>query len=365
MPVKTLPSHLKNMKTMDVQLTKTTEEEIWLHFVNRFTNLEEEYEYIHKALDKAINYMYENNPYYKYNWRKCIPERMYKCLEWLTTNYESNAIEKFWSYYELKSDLKRCNGEFKWTEDETKSVECCNMLYIIDRLLEQTKEKQNELNDLEKTRFEQAKQEWLERDKVWIEEQKLIKGHSYHHPKEYYIQLFKKDKNAEIFYNGIIPNHSETCKYCIAEADYKRIQDEKEKKDLEEQEQRNREWLEQKEREREESRQVKQVMQNYECPDCNFHTVHKFNFDNHMDSKEHAQMIKCKSLFCKDCEIQCRSIIEYNHHIHTSKHKKKAGQLEEDTLYCTICNHTATTKQNYQTHLKSKKHLQKVNDSNI
>jgi len=369
MPRESLPSHLKSIKTMEVQLTKTTEEDLWKHFLHRFSNIEDEYKFIHDRLDKAIEYLYNKNPYYRHNFRKNrCPDRIYGCMEWLNSNIESSDYEKFWNYYDLRSDLKRCNGEFKWIDDETKGGEYSSMMYVIDRLLDQTKEKQQELEELDKARLQEAKNHWLEDDKEWIEEQELIKSHRHHQPKEYYEEQIRKDPDAKAFYErkGGIPNYHETCKYCIADIELKKRQEEAIKRSEEERLEADRQWREEQERKREEERKERaKPLKVFKCEECNFKTNLQYSYEDHMDSREHKQKVKCKELYCECCKIQCRTLIEYNHHITTSKHRKNNGEVVEETLYCECCNHTSTTKQNYQTHLKSKKHQQKMQEVNV
>lgn len=364
MPREYLPTHLKSIKTMEVQLTKTTEEDLWKHFLHRFSNIEDEYRFIHERLNKSIEYLYNNNPYYRHNFRKHgNPERVYGCMEWLNPNFESGDLQLYWSYFDLRSDLKRCISEFKWLDNETKSIECGNMMYVIDRLLDQTKEKQKELDELDKARLQEAKNDWLEEDKEWIEEQKLRKAHSGHHPKEWYVELFKKDKEAERWYKGEIPNYHETCKYCIADFDYKKKVEERLKQEEEERLEADRRWLEEQQKKREEERPKNRTL--HTCEECNFKTYNKFNYDDHLESREHKQKTKCKEMYCECCKIQCRTLIEYTHHLNTTKHKKNAGTFEEEKLYCECCDYTATTKQNLQIHFKSKKHQQKMQEVSV
>lgn len=357
MPRPTLPSILKNCDTYEVLLTKTTEEDLLKHFKSASEEYEAKWRSYYDRLDTITAQQYHSNPYTNHNWRKGSPERKFaKGYEWYRCDDESYE----W-LYAIRNDLRRCEREFKWSQQEELKEWYGNFDYLIDKCLGLLRSTQEELSRIDERNFEKAKNKWKIDDAEWIASEEKRKAHAFHEPREYYIELFKKDKDAERWYNGKIPDNEETCELCI-----------KEKKEKEEREQREKEEEEKERQQEEERRQQRQVQEqekkpqcskptiNYHCEDCDYHTTSKFNYESHLNSKQHAHILKRKSWYCETCEIQCVSQIAFNQHITTAKHRKAVGELKSNVFRCEACDYTAKLKHHYDNHCQSKRHLERV-----
>ena len=351
MPRHTLPSCIKSLMTYEVQLTKTTEEELLEFFLSKKDKIQELEPYMEK-LDNHIEKLFQQNPYCSHDWRVGPPERI-ESLDWLG---DIQQVEKYFSFFNFRNDLKLCFKEFKWDNEELSQF-----FYTYDTLIQTQLERQKQFNELEKLRYDEAKRIWEENNKDWIERKKLEREHQSHKPRQYYIELFKVDKYAEERYGGVIPNHEETCSLCKANIEMKRQQEEAERRYLEEQQRENQRYEEEKLAKLQKEKEQRGPFKTYDCECCNYHTGIKVLFDDHIKTTEH----KSKSRYCSICQTQCRSDMDYQHHIGSRKHKIQTGEIKNDdeTLFCECCNHTSTTKQNHQTHLSSNKH--KINSGEL
>ena len=344
MPRHTLPSHLKNLKTYDVALTQTSEDDLYDHFVSKCQNYESLVQSFRTDLSAALEDIRDVNPYLNHNWRKGAPDRVYPTgCEWMNVDIESERyLDKFWFLSRLQQDFLICNKEFKWSSNVNKEEFCNEFEFMMYRYIEQIKSDQQELVMYDTIHFNEAKKKWMEKDAEWIENDKKRKDHRYHKPKQFYIDLFKQDPDAIQFYKGIIPDNEETCEFCMHE---KTLREERERKENEEQEI-NEEINDNEQKQR-------TIMH---CEDCNYTTDSLYCFNLHCSGKEHNITIKQKRLYCKVCNILCRTNIEYANHIITHKHKIKSGEIQDNPNYCKVCDYTATTTSNLSTHFKSKKH---------
>lgn len=351
MPRPTLPSHLKNTKTYEVLLTQTTEEDLLKHFQEASETYEARWRFYYDRLDMLVQQHFNHNVYRKHNWRKGFPKRMIRGgYEWI----HNDDYEGYSWLWDIFHDLRRCDLEFKWNQQEW----FVEFYGLVDKRLDMLSSCVEELKRYDERNFETAKKEWEESDAEWIASEEKRKAHASHKPREYYIELFKQDKDAERWYKGIIPDNEETCELCI-----------KEKKDKEEWEQKQREEEEREQQERDEfekarvkpqQQQVQTPTLNYHCEDCDYHTTSKFQYERHMSSRDHINLIKRKSWYCETCQIQCRNQIEYDHHITTKKHKKAIGEHTAIVYRCEACDYTAKLKHHYDNHCLSKSHTQKI-----
>ena len=323
MPRPSLPSSMKNLYTYSVVLTQTTEEDLYKHFEKDCEKCLEYYKNYVKELDALVNYVFHNNEYKVYSdkyWRKQSPERKYKNGIVILKSrderdqdiHKSKIDKEFRSTFEIWRDLMMCDEEFEWSK-KYKWVE--TMLYEVQKCRTDNITLTQELNAYDTRNYETAKREYQERDKEYIEYNKKRQAHQSHRPKSYYIELFKKDKDAERFYDGIIPNDEDTCEFCIFEKQQKQPEPEPEPEP------------------------VKQPqMKPISIP------------------RQH---------YCEVCKVQCRSQTEYDNHITTRKHLKQKGEIKEKTFHCELCNYTANLKQHYDTHCKSKRHQEKVSTTTL
>ena len=374
MPRQSLPSHLKNLKTYGVLLTQTTEEDLLKHLQEASKRYESHWQGYYDKLNGIVQDLHDRNPYRKHNWRKGSPERRYK-NGWEWNDFAVDDDDKMKAYYwifDIRHDLKRCGDEFKWGEKDDEIGQWYrDFEYQVGRLISNLHETEKELKWVDERNFASAKKEWETEDAEWIDYQKRLKEHQMHRSRQAWLELFARDKESQEWYikrNGGdgIPNTDETCEFCIR----KKKQDEEyeARRKVEEaerlaEEERYRQEREEAERRKAEERQRKWAEMNavlYTCEDCDFSTRNKWNYENHLDSKQHAHVVKQKSLFCKQCQVQCRTQMEYDHHVSTNKHKKAIGEVKEKVWRCEACDYTASLKHHYENHCKSKKHQEKV-----
>lgn len=353
MPRPCLSTHLKNCKTFEVLLTKTTEEELLAHFASAYAVYEDRWRPYHERVDECVKQNYEDNPYRQLNWRKGTPKRKYtKGWEWQVLTPDN--VENYAWLTSIRGDLLRCSQEFTWNTTQPWTVEFeARMQRCTDTLTYNEKE----LMVIDERNFEVAQQEWQTTDAEWIACEARAKAHRGHHPRAYYLELFAKDKSAEEWYmrRGGMPTDDETCELCIRQAQTKPITIE-----VYEEEQNH--------------EQVVEVptlppqpspTRTHVCDTCEYTTTNGWRFKLHMDSKEHAFIVKQKSLYCSHCSIQSRTQIEHAHHLTTNKHKKAAGELVVPTVWrCEPCGYSASLKQQFETHCKSKKHQAAIATSN-
>jgi hypothetical protein len=318
---------------------------------------EERWQTYYDKLRKTLNRQYEDNAYRRCNWRRGSPECKYEQgWEWNEWHADDPANrDHYWWLFKIQHDLRLCDREFKWSQDEKLSQWFSDFDYLTQRCLSSIKSSEDELKWIDERNYTSAKKAWQEEDVEWIEYQKVIKEHRSHHPKQWYLDLFAKDKDAEEWYakRGGIPNDDETCELCIQER--KHIEEVEERQRIE------RELIQQEEEKQKQIILAQQAQKiKYHCELCDYHTTSKSNYDKHLESKQHLQVMHHKIWYCEKCQIQCRSESEYQTHIETKKHKKAMGEVEAKIWKCDVCDYTATLKHHYDNHCKSKKHIDKI-----
>lgn len=360
MPRESLPTHFKDMRTLVVQVTKTTEEELKDHFKKISEVYVSRSEPFYKKLRSAMESLTEDCPYTKHNWRKGLAKRLYeKGHEWNRMHEETEMNAYAWLFY-VKKDLLWCIEEFTWTDEWVNTL-----IREVDRFREMLIDTEQELVWRDEQLWSMAKYNWEQEDVVWITRHELKKSHVFHKPKSYYVDLFASDKDAYRFYKGVIPDNEDTCEFCIEEKRISEERDEKMRLEEEEQEREEEERREERrllEEEKQRQRQSVELITQH-CKDCNYTTNHSAMYQIHITSKQHLINIKKQSLFCKACEHQSRTEIEHAHHLTTTKHKKNTGLVdpEPEEYHCKCCDYKTPLKQNMAIHMKSKKH--KINAS--
>lgn len=359
MPRTSLPTHFKEMRTYPVQLTKTTEEDLKSHMKSMCESYQAKVQPELNEQSRILNLLtHENNPYKNHKWRKGHPERRFKS-GFDQNNITEEKADQLYASLNVERDFRMCLREFKWTDD---------WVVEFNRRVDDTRDRIRrniaEIKDLDELMFYCAKKQWEDSDAEWIAREKMRKSHVHHKPKSYYIQLFKIDKDAERYHQGVIPDNEDTCEFCIQEKKVNEAREEAMRKEEEEYE-RQCEELREEERRREEERkkQEKPVeLKEHTCEYCNFKTMYEAVFRAHTMTQDHERIVKQKQLYCKHCDHQCRNNIEYENHIRTNKHKKNAGLVstEPSVFECEACGYSSVFKHHYENHIKSKKHQQKM-----
>jgi len=370
MPRPVIPEVCKKMRTMEVNITKTTQEEITVHMDEQFNKFCAEASEIKQKQTEFLDYIYDN-AYKGISWRNKKPKR-YEWEEWMgdKVSHYNTMIMKHFDY---KFDLKLCLEAFN-TEPEF-DIEMNDLYFEVHHKNVYDLDVPFYFKMIEAERYKESEESWKIKDAVWISEEANKSIHkTKHFSTENIIAKYEEDKTrweSDSMFQKRDPNYltekypgklqstrESTCKYCIKE-----INDEKQRaireieteKQFEESE---RKWKEQKELER---KQLLESRYLYKCPECNYETYDELAWEKHEDSKEHKKLTELRKFFCQDCEVQCRNQMEYNIHIQTKKHKIKIGEIEKQTEFiCTSCNYVTHLKQNYDKHLLTKNHIEKT-----
>jgi hypothetical protein len=373
MPRPVIPEVCKKMRTMEVNITKTTQEEIMAHMDEEFEKFCDEASEIKRKQNDFLDYVLENG-YKKFtSWRTKSPKR-YEWDEWMgdKVSHYSSMIMKHFDY---KFDLKLCLEAFNTDPDF--DIECNPLYFEVFNKNSYDIGSSDVFTFMESQRYLEAKTKWETEDAEWIRERDLKRTHdSNHHPVEYHEEQIKlleeKFGNTRESYlrregkNGVlVSSEVDNCKYCILAKKWRHDKPIREQQEAEreakleqEQEESDRKWKAQKELER------KQLLESrflYKCDLCKFETYDEQAFESHENSKEHKKIEELRKFFCEDCEVQCRNQMEYNIHIQTKKHKIKIGEIEKQIEFiCTHCNYVTHLKQNYDKHLLTKGHQEKT-----
>ena len=335
MPRQTVPLECKRMRTMVVNVTKTTEEDIWNHLMIKIQDYIVEADRIHLKQDEFMSYLINRNPYAGFSWRNDRRPKRVQWDEWQIGSKEWEFEDMMIKHFEFKHDWKLCVKAFAW-DNETNSrfedADYWDFQIMSKHTYDKTQTLEFEL--YERKYYAESKNEWEVLDAEWIAEYNAKKDHRTNH---------KKDNTD--------------CKYCIKEVEYDTQCEIRLKEQEEQQKLWDAEWEKKKEQERKEKEESKEM---YECKNCGFQTCDDAAWDKHEDSKEHLKVMELARFFCKDCSVQCRNQTEYAIHIQCKKHKIAIGIIEKQIEYkCEKCNYTSSIKQNYDKHCLSKSHKEK------
>jgi hypothetical protein len=355
MPRQTISPRVKGMVSYDVNITQTTEEQIWEHLQNKLAEIYLLRDEATKRQNEMVDLVFSSNPYEKCNWRDKQPKRI-EFLEWMKG--EDKWYDFMRSVFEIKHDIKLCLDVFGWWE--TKPVEASELEYELAKL---NFDYDGEFQIYEKMRYLEAKKNWEIRDADWIAEKKLKEVHYLQHKSEEGWENTQKRiadgfrRYDDPFIIEIKNTRDSKCKFCIKEIKEETERNERQQKEEEEFKKREENWLLQKELERKRQIQEREL---YECKYCDFKTYDENSWDKHEDSKEHKKLLELKKFFCEDCEVQCRNQTEYSIHIQTKKHKIASGKIQKETEFkCEGCNYITQLKQNFEKHLLTKSHIEK------
>lgn len=352
MPRSTLPPYLSRLQTIDVVLTKTTEETIRSHMENMLVGTEESVDKFNSILDKLTQYYHDTNPYDKYtiqDWRNDRPKLKYKhdTMRWITDEGEEFGDEMM-RLQQIRTDLFLCLRAFpEWRE--TMNV------YYLEGVLFNT----DELIIHERIRYNQSRDKYQKEDAEYILEKTKRIDHEYHVTREQYL---RDDYIKRVMCYGKEPSYWTTCKWCI-EAE-KRNQD---IKDFQKEEERLSRELEEEYRRNEAEKQQQLAKERkertvYNCECCEFKTHNEETYEVHLGTREHTTNHHRHTWFCNECDTQCRSRNEYDFHIKSQKHRNKVNgvEAEEPTVFrCECCEYETRRKDHYKLHMSSKKHLSK------
>jgi len=359
MPRVALHSALKNLRTYEVLLTETTQEELWEHFSRFFSTYKERFSVYIDMVTEKDHEIYCKNPFLRNHWRNGSPEMLYQDKHPAPFLLDTeDGFENYDRFRLAMRDLEYCMKYLHWNDDEEYKALCKQW---VEEYQEHTKLLRSAMEELARTElaaFQTAKRRWEEDDKEWILLQKSKQEHSRHHPRSYWVELFATDEWAKRRYDGIIPDNEETCEMCKSEIARKanetrlfhlRLQQEKEEDE---------EWLRQHKAKKELRNFIPTIQ--HECKLCEFQTENGEFYDLHLTSKDHVSRVRLNALRCNACSTQCTSQKAYDAHCGTAKHKKIVNDGSEKKFVCEPCNYTTDLKQRYDQHCATQKHVNKV-----
>jgi hypothetical protein len=335
MPRNSLHPQLKSLKTYEVLVTQTTEDEIRFHIKSIFDGFELAKDKYTSRASKGVGELLDNNPYLEKDWKKGTPTRHYKeRSHWFGDN--EFEMEEYMKFGLINHDVIVISKVYEWEELE-------DMKNTFKRYYEAIKSYEEDILKLEDWRFFQAKKKFEEENKEWIEEQAEIKKHKAIHHSAYILR--KKEEEGEDIQEDL------KCKYCNMEYS----------KEIE---------LLKKVREYEANRpQLNIIYENTPienklfvkppekiCEDCGYKTTNKYRFDEHFNEPQHKRITQLKEWYCEPCLVQCQSRVKHEEHLVSAKHKKNIGELKKSIFTCEACEYTTNYKHHYDQHLSSKKH---------
>ena len=369
MPRPVIPEVCKKMRTMEVNITKTTEEEIMNHMTEQFEQFCAEASEIKQKQSEFLDHIYDN-AYKGVSWRTKKPKR-YEWDDWMN-NKVSHYSSMIMKHFDYKFDLKLCLEAFNTEPDF--DIEMDPLYFEVHNKNVYDLEVPFYFKMIEAERYKESEEAWKIKDADWIREEAEKAVHkTKHFSTENITAKYEADKekwDSDPMFQKFEPNYLQKtyptlqstrdskCKHCVKEIEEEKqsaIRETQQEKEFEESE---RKWKAQKELER---KQLLESRHLYKCDLCKFETYDEKAFESHEESKEHKKLEELRKYFCQDCEVQCRNQMEYNIHIQTKKHKIKIGEIEKQIEFiCTHCNYVTHLKQNYDKHLLTKSHLEKT-----
>lgn len=350
MPRSTLPVITTKMRTIEVILTKTTEEAIWTHLEKQIVGLESTIEMFSRDLNALTDKYFHLNPFDKYSvqdWRDGRPKQKYKLnrLLWLEENGEE-YMKEYFNMLDIMNDIRICSRAFpEWAE----------RLHDIMEVVDFAKFDTDELVAYESIKYYEAKKRYEESDAEYITERKLANDHrDIHISREKYLM---DDYSRNILCGGVEPAYWTTCKWCIQHE--QRLKDIKEAEA--EEERRIQEDNKRYEAEQQQKRKAeRQHRESYRCELCDLKWSNIDAYERHMESKEHRVKQNHADWFCKACNIQSRSNNEHEFHMKSAKHQKNVngGESKIITYKCECCEYETARKDLYSRHLLSNKHME-------
>lgn len=342
------------MNTIEVCITKTTEEAIWNHLQNVIVGLEDTIDIYHKRLEELINLYFHSNPYDKYtiqDWRDDRPRLKYyqdKTL-WLTDMGEEYA-KGYSRMWDIIGDVRLCSRAFPEWEERLSDV-----MEVVEYVRFDT----DELFMWERIKYNQSKKKFEEQDAEFLEERRLLRNHREGHLTR---EKFLTDEFWRVIaYNNKEPEYWTTCKWCIQHE--KMLQD---IKDCEKEQERiiQEEIRKYEEKKRQEQAERIASIEYHTCEVCDYKTSNIDSYEKHIESKEHKVKQNHKDWFCECCNIQSRSKNEHEFHLKTTKHQQNAGLLGEEmkVFRCECCEYETSRKDHYKIHMVSKKHMKNASE---
>lgn len=359
MPRHTLPPQMKKFSSFEILLTQTTEDEIWSYFETVMPEFEKKSKLYVNTEEQFLNEMKEYNPYgseyfsgferpSRITFNDCFDERQ---------NFEMFDFAK--KFRRIQKDLELCETHLFDNEEDEKREKIFEWNKNISNYFSDIQFLQLEFKYIDDINYEKSRVKYVEKFKKYKEEQDRKTKHSNH--------FFEEGPDSYMCYGKVIYYKPE-CQYCmVTKQNYDSIKSVVEEnlqkqKEIDELWIRNQEILKHKEIEsnkeaEEDHDKALASMPMLCCVDCGFNTKSKYEMDLHNKTKDHVKKLKLKEWFCKCCETQARSEIEWISHINSKKHKKMF-EFKSNMLTCEACEYTTTIKCNFDKHCQTKRHIE-------
>lgn len=362
MPRPACPPALKCLRTYEVKTTQTTNEELWSHFTEEFVKFERNAYDFTGRLDRAsAEFFGINNPYNECSWRRHAPDRLYQIpFEWLCRKDDDYIlVDTHFYMLKLLGDLKLCVKHLEWEKDPEYCGRVGEMLEMGEKYQNEIRAGMEELKILEERKYHLARQAWYKANPVVQETRNMWAAHQSHRTPEQQIEDYERDPDCAAFYGNKIRTYDD-CTLCNKrreEAALYKVEREERKKEIDELNARAEEIgggladgpFEPPE------------LGDYNCVACKFHTQYGAVYNIHLRSADHLAIQKQKSLFCDRCNIQCRTLIEFNQHLTTKKHRhaENPDAITPQVFSCEPCGYSTTFKHVFENHLKTKRHSER------
>lgn len=97
------------------------------------------------------------------------------------------------------------------------------------------------------------------------------------------------------------------------------------------------------------------------CIPCNHQLWNQREYDAHIHTLSHRRKAKI-DYHCDACDMKFEFESQFNIHNNTQKHKDKVSGIEKQTVFrCEDCDYESVFKHHYDQHCNSKKHQNRVN----
>ena len=307
----TLPKEMKgNLRLIDVKITTTTWETLQKSYLNMINERKERLEKYYKKVIDAYSPYWHDDYYADKDFKKVFDNN--------TSQNEFDVFqledrEFLGECMDIVCDIQRCeryNDEFMFYEDLSDEY------FEFRKVLLLTHSNYDDGIKQRKVVWDSAYKLWKEANEDYIKDVRNQRSHrEFHNP--YQNKIGKGCRFCEMTLMGFA--EQETKEYIIAEAKKRKFDEEWEK-----------EIAELEEEEEETSINETQSIQT--------------------DPKS---VLSATKFYCENCDITCRTKIEFIAHCETEKHKK-------NKFVCLSCDYRTNTKFNYDKHCNSKKHKEKV-----
>jgi len=362
MPRPAVPPALKCLRTYDVKPTQTCEEEIWSHFTEEFAKFEKAAYKNTALLDRAVAEFYgTKNPYSECSWRHKSPDRMYQTpFEWLCRDdTDFDIVDHHFYMLKLLGDLKVCLKHLDWEKNTDYCEKVSDMLELGEKYQNEIKAGTEELKVMEERKYELAKKAWFKKNPGLEETRAMKAAHEYHHSEKEWLEIFERDPDCARHYDNKIPTHAD-CYWCKKQREESELYNAERERLKAEIDAMKAEAAETSSEATPEPFETE--LGHYDCEACKFHTQYRAVYAMHLRSPDHLAIQKQKALFCDRCNVQCRTLIEFNQHLTTKKHKnaENPDAITPQMFSCEPCGYTSTFKHVFENHLKSKRHSEKA-----